>query len=553
MQQFIHQLLQLQIAEQGHKNLIFSPLSLELLLSLILPGTQGKIREALLTALEISETEVEDYLAELQSSLESFKTIKDTTLKLANSLWHNSRLKVQDEYKSTIDHRFPFELHPFKPSPEQTQQSVDDWVSKSTNGFIPSLPVGFSENDDLLLLSALYLKGFWQQKFSLYMGEKRPFYQLDGSATEEVVFMLEARNEAWMGQQQIYYFKQAHFHAVRIMLRDQRIGFEVYLPFEQEGLPQFLNELKADDFDQWKDEFQLIPYYYVLLPKFEIENHLDFEKHLKSLGLQSLFESSNDLAPMLGSKFPSQITALRQLAKIKVEEEGLEAAAVSYAKMNVTGTPPQTQRFPMVHFEADHPFLYRIVDTISNKTLFQGIFSQAAIPTRYQAAFDFKRNLDKYRTRLTQDLEAQKKVVVVLVLLEIILENDRIEFKARHLKSLNKIWRALSLPLSDYLIKRSNKKHYRRLTDPDTPWYGNDPKYHFDALFADILDQLRRKSFDDLDLNNVADFFKHSKLKVPEYDHLVALLKNKKGYKKISQGELKFMQPPESFEERYLF
>jgi len=551
MQKLIHQLLQLQIKEKGYSNLVFSPLSLEILMKLILLGTQGKIREELLTTLELTEAGINRYLAELQTNLESFNTIKNTELHLANSLWHPSNTKVQDHYVNALGIRLPFEIKPLGTSSTQNQQSIDQWVNKKTNGFIPPPPVSLNQNNEILFLSALYLKGFWQQKFTLYRASVRPFYQLDGSQTEKVAFMYYKRDMEWIKPQTIHYFKHSSFHAIRIMLKDERLGFEVYLPFEHQGLSKFLDELKADDFDHWKSEFQPISYYYILLPKFEIENQLNFKEQMQNLGIQSLFKPSNDLAFMFEGNQPLHLNDLQQNTKIKIKEEGLEAAAVTRARGIFTGSPPPEQQFPMTRFEADHPFFYRVVDTVTNSVFFQGIFTKPEIPEGNAREFNFKVNLNKYKTRLKQDLEGKEKVMVALVLVETMLVNNLDsevkDSRKRHFKALNSIWQALSLPLSNFIIKKSSKKHHRWLEHPNAPWYDPTSISSFEMFFADIIGQLRQKNFDDLDLSNAPDFLKHQYIKIPDYDYLVALIKKRIGkqrYKKVNQDELKFIQPP---------
>ena len=61
MKALIHQLLLLQIEKKGYENLIFTPLSLEMLLGLILPGNQRKSREVLIEVLENTYAEENSY------------------------------------------------------------------------------------------------------------------------------------------------------------------------------------------------------------------------------------------------------------------------------------------------------------------------------------------------------------------------------------------------------------------------------------------------------------------------------------------------------------
>ena len=380
MNNFTNQLLRLEIKEKGYKNLFFSPLSIEMLFGLILPGTQGKSREALLNILEISEEEVNSYLAELQNMCNSLPTHEDehdysdhTLVKLANSLWYRPDVEVQPQYQRIISNRFPFELFAFSKNPPDTQSAINQWVNKNTNGLIRELKVNFEPRSIAVLLSALYLKGYWSREFKTC--EKRhPFHLLDGPDTKQVTFMEIKQNKK--GQGNAYYLKKENFHALRLMLTDQRIGLEVYLPHENTGLTSFIDQLQSPDFDTWKKEFTPAPYFHFLMPKFEAEGDFKLSKIADQLGMNSLFDFSDDLTPMLHCNDKMKINEIGQVAKIKIYEEGLEAAAVSYDETMILGSAVVPQTYPMVIFKADHPFLYRIVDTVTNKTLFQGIFTK---------------------------------------------------------------------------------------------------------------------------------------------------------------------------------
>mgnify|MGYP001125956386 CR=1 FL=1 len=551
MKGFIHKLLQLQIAQSGYENLIFSPLSLEMLLGLILPGTQGKSREELLVALEITEEEVNSYLAELQTAIQALeKTQNYTHLKLANSLWHSPNQQINAHYENTIAHRFPFQSQKFSSTSRETSSAISQWVAKQTNGLIPALNLQLSQDDGVILLSALYLSGEWQAKFLEYSKSIRPFHLLDGSPTEEVVFMTNKREEEWQTKQTVYYLKKERFHAIRLMLKDQHIGFEVYLPYANEGLSDFIAQLQPGDFDQWKEEFNIIPFYFILMPKFEIDTTINVSAKSKALGIASLFESSKDLEPMLQGSELLKIAQIEQLIHIKVKEEGIEAAAASVSRHLGHGVP-QEEKHPMVHFEADHPFFYRIIDTISDKTLFQGIFTKPAIPKEKFAQTNYKLNIRKYITHLENDLVTQYKAIIGLVLLETFFETSpkyKDDFDREvPSKAINKIWKVLANPFRKQLIRHTNKKTYRLLISPNSPNYSTIPVHSFELVLADMINQLRKNKMEDLDLNMIVEFVTLQKTTVPDYVHFIALLKKrevKNRYQRIHQSELQLVNPP---------
>ena len=558
--------------------MFFSPLSIEMLFGLILPGTQGKSQEALLRVLEINEEEINGYLAELQIASESLLGMVNpdeynpdfTTVQLANSLWHHTDTEIQAHYARMMNTRFPFEWFHFSHPVADTTPRINQWASDKTNGLIPELPIALDKNSVAVLLSALYLKGFWSREFSHIANDTDVFYKLDGS--EGVSQYMEITQDTDEGQAEAYYLKKESFHALRLMLNDKRIGLEVYLPHEKTGLNDFIDQLPPGNFEQWKDEFVPAPYFYFLMPKFETEDGFKLGEIAEQLGLDALFTLSNDLAPMLQSQELLQFSDIGQKAKIKVTKEGLEAAAVGYA-VGVAGAAfyeePETQE--MIVFEADHPFLYRIVDTVTNQALFQGIFT-----TPVHTSDIFLEHLNK-RTRKAYDqhcpeLSDQERFVVALLLLETTLEKYPLTYNV--LKEIvDRIWAnlakdetlrdsSLAQDYTDYLTALyyiKNKEH----EDED---YADDPPQNkfievaeeindsLLELFNDFGAMLGERVVTEYNIKSFGYFFYlviDNNVQLPNYRHLISLIRqHQKGHvvRRIAFADLQFDEIPKTIE-----
>lgn len=375
MYSFIDQLLRLKIEEQGYKNILYSPLSIEMLFGLILPGTQGKVRETLLKILEISEAEVNTHLEELKTATESllqpskgnYHQGEPTFCTFAHSVWHHPLVKIQPRYEHTIKSLYPLDIFPFAESAEDTQNKIDEWVSQKTKEIIPELPLDLDINTVGILLSALYLKASWSPNFKLQpVGD---FHKLDGS-TAPIQYMRIAQKQNVTAN--AYHLEKENFQAFILASSDERMGMEIYLPNNTQGLPDFIENLTPALLQQWEEEFEPLPYFDLLMPKFETEDEFKLSKIAHKLGLEDLFCLSDNLKPLFDTNKPVGFSEIGQPAKIKVHEKGLEAAAVSYA----TASRGLLQEHPMVKFEVTHSFFYRIVDWTTGRVLFQGIFTE---------------------------------------------------------------------------------------------------------------------------------------------------------------------------------
>ena len=105
----------------------------------------------------------------------------------------------------------------------------------------------------------------------------------------------------------------------------------------------------------------------VLVPHFETKTNIDLENLLKGMGVQSIFiQYANSLNQITDSLYVSEY---EQTARIKVNERGTEAAAVTHWTMAIWGG-----KSPVEHniFIANHPFIYAIVDEKTGAILFVG-------------------------------------------------------------------------------------------------------------------------------------------------------------------------------------
>ena len=137
---------------------------------------------------------------------------------------------------------------------------------------------------------------------------------------------------------------------------------------------------------QWFDVFTPMdgarPYEVDLkLPRFETSsdtNELDIKDGLAGLmqkmGIKLAFDSILAEFPNM-CNVPVYINRMRQKAKIKVNEEGSEAAAVTVAGMMEMSAISQPIEYPKAKFHANRPFVYVIREASSGVLLFVGKFT----------------------------------------------------------------------------------------------------------------------------------------------------------------------------------
>jgi serpin B len=143
---------------------------------------------------------------------------------------------------------------------------------------------------------------------------------------------------------------------------DERFAMVAVLPDDMDA---FLSSLDAQKLNAVLTTFETQQDPVLSLPVFELEEKIKLKDVLRSLGIQKAFTDGADFSPV--SDTPLAIDEVLHKARIKVDEQGTEAAAVTAVIIRATGA--MLDRF---EFVADKPFLFFIVDTQNELTLFTG-------------------------------------------------------------------------------------------------------------------------------------------------------------------------------------
>lgn len=245
----------------------------------------------------------------------------------------------------------------FQGKPDLVKAAMDEWALFNTNRLISELPIEISPTNVFYLLQALYFKDSWFMAFHEEANTTGEFNLVDGSS-EDASFMNQTLLPAWG-------YKHDDYIAAELMT-EQQFSFRVILPnetlelkdmLELEGLYDVLysNHLteESDNSKTWANDWQVN----WSLPKFDIGTSIDLLDMMDDLdisevkGTQADFSNAADVAP--GSY---QLTAAKQEVRIKVDEKGIEAAAVTILGVD--------ESMPMIQGELDmtldRPFIFTI-------------------------------------------------------------------------------------------------------------------------------------------------------------------------------------------------
>lgn len=358
-------------ADQSGKSFIYSPLSITYVLGMVNDAATGTTEQELEQTLGFHEggiQAVNDYCKKLIDGLP--KVDNKVTLDIANAIFLNKDYKLKKQFQQDMQTYYDAKAEALDFSSSKTLSHINDWCNKKTNGMIPSILDEVKPDMVSYLLNAIYFKADWTTKF-------------DKKNTKEESFTTEKGNTKLPLMHQnvrIQYVNNGLFSAVMIPYGNSYWNMTVLLPEEGKTADDVINDIAANGIN--KSDFRAYEVD-LKLPRFETSSDTDqlgVEKGLiglmQKMGIHLAFdENFAEIPNMCEGRF-LYIAMMRQKAKIKVNEEGSEAAAVTVAGMaNCTSVGPM--EYPKATFHANRPFVYVIQEASSGVILFVGKFTGA--------------------------------------------------------------------------------------------------------------------------------------------------------------------------------
>ncbi len=342
--------------ENPETNIIISPLSLNIALSMVYNGADGQTSEEMKNVLEyqnLTIDEINDCYYLLIDQLQSVD--RKVELSIANLLMIDENFYVSSDFFKTLHKKYYAEAENADFSDPETVDDINKWVDKQTKGKIEYIIKKFSANEVLAILNAIYFKGKWHYDFDKNNTSPQDFMLPDSSIIQVETMTQEKSLKTGYSE---------YFTAVELPYSQGNFVMDLFIPNEGYSIDKVLDTLQ--NFNQIVNDFteQEIQLY---LPKFDFEYEINFNDLLKSMGMENAFTDSADFSKI--SEGLLFITRVLQKSYIKLDEKGTEAASITFIGMGKTAVP-----FNVVKF--NRPFIYIIREVSTNTIIFAGRVSK---------------------------------------------------------------------------------------------------------------------------------------------------------------------------------
>jgi len=323
--------------DNSGKSFIYSPLSITYVLGMVNDAATGQTEKELEQTLGFHEggiKAVNEYCKKLIDGLP--KVDESVKLNIANAIFLNKHYTLKEQFQKDMNDYYDAKAEALDFSSSQTLSRINGWCNEKTNGMIPTILNDVNPNMVSYLLNAIYFKADWRSKFDKNNTKEEAFTTENGTIT----LPLMHQNVL------ISYLKTDTYSAVILPYGSGLWNMTVLLPEEGKTTDDVINELAKSS----------------------------TVGLMKNMGINLAFDSYLAEIPNMCNA-PVYIAMMRQKAKIKVNEEGSEAAAVTVAGMLENSAGPMD--YPKATFHANRPFVYVIREQSSGVILFVGKFTGA--------------------------------------------------------------------------------------------------------------------------------------------------------------------------------
>ncbi|CAN7944062.1 unnamed protein product [Ixodes hexagonus] len=328
----------------GERNVLLSPLSVNVVLNMVLLGARGRTAYQMSNQLSHPDKKGLSMLLKQMTSTGGYN--RATSLDMASAMLIEEGAPFNESYHREIEDLFDANLAvaQFAQNPDEIVKEVNGWARHKTRGridkFLEQAPDAATK---MLVLNAMYFKGNWKTQFDPEFTEPRAFHNQDGSISRVPMMFL------------ISGFEFGHDNALdadvlKLPYADDQFSMILMLPRNrQNSIGDVVQGLSASKLDAILGHLAT-ENVELSMPKLSVHQLLKLRGALEQLGLKVPFSESANFSG-ISTKLDLKLNEVMHKAALDVDEEGTRAVAATQAQFVSKSLVQFTQ------FTIDRPFL----------------------------------------------------------------------------------------------------------------------------------------------------------------------------------------------------
>jgi len=361
-----------------NENVVVSPFSIFVALSMSLVGSDGETFEEISKALSIrcdrknfeewKQEELKDYLNGISDQVLKHNQL----LSVANKMFISKSIQVKDTFKNDLIDLYDSEIKSdcdFAGNPDGEAREINQWVSAATNNKIQNIinPNMINSLTSLILVNAIHFLGNWAEQFDKEKTiGKHVFHTTNGKINCNMMtkHSTESKNKLYGSDGDYHYLQMPYTnedYAMIFAAPDDNVELdeESEKVFSEWFSTQLQNVKKNFNFS--KTSLSTIK-----IPRFEVTQCVELSQMLQTdFHMKTAFSNLANFEPIAPSL---KIDDVIHKAFIRVDEEGTEAAAATAVIMRKKSKGSE----PLPEFVLDRPFGYALIHLPTRSVLFCG-------------------------------------------------------------------------------------------------------------------------------------------------------------------------------------
>lgn len=285
-----------------------------------------------------------------------------TRIFLDSDIWLQEGISLIPAYQYSLERDFGSkpEIIDFKNGFVNSIRVINQTVSKQTENQINQILTTQDINDQtqLILTTAFAVKGGWLNPFDRKDTQKTPFH-MNEKQTRQIEMMYSTFAYP--------YFSGESLELIEIPFMPPegsqvRLSLIILLPKEKMGWKIISNEMTIENWEKWNTGLkpQLV---HLGLPRFRLEERLNLNASLQSLGMKQAFDQNADFTGM-SEAAGLKLSHAAHKTLLRIDEKGSESTIISQIGAGQTSANAEA-----IELLIDHPFYIFLVDRASGSIL----------------------------------------------------------------------------------------------------------------------------------------------------------------------------------------
>ncbi len=352
-----------QLLQGDGENRVCSPLNIYIALSMLAETTGGNSRDQVLSQLGCGDMET---LRDQANRLWTANWLDDgvTTSRLANSIWLADGRTYAKSTVDTLADRYYAASYQGEMGSDGYTKALQDWLNENTGHLLEKEAGGIQTTPETImtLASTIYFRAGWKDEFYAPSNTQETFHAPDGDETVEMMHYSDIQT----------YYRGTHFGAITRSFRNGGcmvfvLPDEGYTPEDLLAEGEVLTFLNQRQYEDWAAGTRYDVH--LSLPKFDVSSNLNLLDTLQAMGITDILQPGlADFSPLLPDDADAALSSATHAARVKVDEEGVEAAAYTVLSTEDTAVEPPER----LDFVLDRPFLFT-VSGATGSMLFAGV------------------------------------------------------------------------------------------------------------------------------------------------------------------------------------